>query len=126
MNTVVILGASDKAERYSNRAQKLLMEQGFSVVPVHPTLETVEGVPIVHILADVPRHPDVLTVYVNPEHSAALVDDIRAVAPKTVIFNPGTEHPGLESDLTASGIRVIRACTVTLLVTGQFKSIIIS
>lgn len=122
MKTVVILGASDKPERYSNKALLLLKEKGYDVVPVNPTLETIEGIPVVHALSDVARHPDVLTVYVNPERSAALADDILALSPRVAIFNPDTENDALESRLAEAGIRIVRACSVVLLTTDAFES----
>lgn len=121
MKTVVILGASDKSERYSNKALLLLKEKGYDVVPVNPTLETLEGMPVVHALADVARYPDVLTVYVNPERSTAMADQMLALAPRVVIFNPDTENDALESRLTAAGIRIVRACTLVLLKTDAFE-----
>jgi len=119
--TVVILGASDREDRYSNKAQKLLMERGYSVIPVHPSLSTVEGVPVTHSLPDVPRYPDAVTVYVNPGISSGLGGELEALAPKAVIFNPGTENPELEARLGRSGIRVVRACTIVLSRIGQFE-----
>ena len=109
MKTVVILGASDKPERYSNKALLLLKEKGYDVVPINPTLETIECIPVVHALSDVARHPDVLTVYVNPERSTALADDILALSPRVAIFNPDTENDALESRLAEAGIRIVRA-----------------
>ena len=40
-HTVVILGASDQSERYSNMAMKLLMRHGYRVIPVHPKLNEI-------------------------------------------------------------------------------------
>ena len=125
MKTVVILGASDKPERYSNKALLLLKEKGYDVVPVNPTLEMIEGIPVVHALADVARYPDVLTVYVNPERSAALADDILALSPRVAIFNPDTENDALESQLAVAGIRIVHACTLVLLKTDTFESTVI-
>ncbi len=125
MKTVVILGASDKPERYSNKALLLLKEKGYDVVPVNPTLEMIEGIPVVHALADVARYPDVLTVYVNPERSAALTDDILALSPRVAIFNPDTENDALESQLAVAGIRIVHACTLVLLKTDTFESTVI-
>ncbi len=123
MKTVVILGASDKVERYSNKAQKLLMEHGYAVVPVHPTLGMTEGVPVVHSLREVPRNPDVLTVYVRLETSSELGEEILLLLPKAVIFNPGTENPELERKLEEARIRVVRACTIMLFSTGRFERV---
>ena len=49
--TVVVLGASDKPDRYSNRAVRLLKAEAYRVIPVHPTLDTVEGLAVRHGLA---------------------------------------------------------------------------
>lgn len=119
--TIVILGASDGEERYANKAQRLLMERGYRVIPVHPSLASVEGIPVTHNLGDVPRRPALLSVYVNPSVSADLADDILALRPKVVIFNPGAENPELETGLLEAGTRIIRACTIMLLTTGRFE-----
>lgn len=121
MKTVVILGASDNPERYSNKAFRLLVEKGYRTVPVNPSLDTLDGVPVVHSLTDVPENPDVLTVYVNPLRSTDLTDDILALAPKTVVFNPGAENPSLVARLREAGIVTIEACSVVLLTTGRFE-----
>lgn len=120
--TVVILGASNRKERYSNRAQRLLTEHGFHVVPVHPTQMEIEGLPVTHDLGDIAPEPDVLTVYVQPAISSRFSDTIIALHPKVVIFNPGTENPELEQRLTDMRSHVVHACTIMLLTTGQFGS----
>ncbi len=124
MKTVVILGASDKPERYSNKVLLLLVKQGYAVVPVHPTLDTISGIPVARELSAVTPGPDVLTVYVNPERSTSLMAEIIALAPTVAIFNPGTENEILESALIEGGTRVIRACSLVLLTTGRFGSVI--
>jgi predicted CoA-binding protein len=120
MKTVVVLGASDKPDRMSNTAVTLLAEAGYRVIPVNPTIDAIGDIPVVHSLAEVPEEPDVLTVYVNPERSGMMEDDIIRLAPGTIIFNPGAENDGLEARLAENGIRILRACTVVLLKTGRF------
>lgn len=117
---VVVLGASHKPERYSNQAIRLLLEHGHAVVPVNPRLDTAEGLPVAHALADIDGAVDTLTLYVGPERSAPLADDIVKLRPGRVIFNPGTESAELEARLDAAGIPHEQACTLVLLRTGQF------
>lgn len=121
MKTVVILGASDNPKRYSNKVFRLLREKGYRVVPVNPSLDAIDEVPVIHSLSEAPRNPDVLTVYVNPLRSAELVDDILALSPKVVIFNPGAENSALDLRLHQTGIRTANACSVVLLTTGRFE-----
>ena len=117
---VVVLGASHKPERYANQAIRLLLEHGHEVVPVHPRLDLAEGLPVAHRLGEIEGAVDVLTLYIGPERSALVADDIVKLHPGRVIFNPGTESDALEARLDAAGIPHERACTLVLLRTGQF------
>jgi predicted CoA-binding protein len=117
---VAVLGASNKPERYSHQAVKLLAEKGHAVFPVHPALTTIDGVPAFKQLADIPFPIHTLTMYVGPERSTALATAILTARPQRVIFNPGAENPGLAQQLQLVGIDVCHACTLVLLRTGQF------
>jgi hypothetical protein len=117
---VVIVGASDNPERYSHRAQLLLKQHGHEVVPVHPKLAQIEGVPVVADLSAITGPVDTVTMYVGPAISAGLGDKLAALKPRRVIFNPGTENAVLEQQLSAAGIACEEACTLVLLNTGQF------
>jgi len=119
---VVVLGASDNPERYSNQAVRLLIEHAHDVIPVHPTLKSVEGLPVSAELGDISGEEkiDTLTVYVSPGVSAKLADSIMTLKPGRVIFNPGSENPELIEQLEANDIPVEEACTLVLIRTGQF------
>ncbi len=52
---VIILGASDKEDRYAYRALKLLVRKGHSVFPVNPNLESIEEIPVYKNMLDVKR-----------------------------------------------------------------------
>lgn len=117
---VVILGASPKRERYSNVAQRLLMEIGRIVIPVNPAQATIEGVDVTPRLSAVQAPVDTVTMYVKAEISEQLTDDLIRLKPRRVIFNPGTESPSLATALRARGIDVIEACTLVLIRTGQW------
>ena len=117
---VAILGASNKPERYSNQALRLLAEKGHAVFPVHPALAEIDGHRVFPSLAAIPAPIHTVTLYVSPAHSSGMADALLAAQPSRVIFNPGTENPELEEKLAATGISVIRACTLVLLRTSQF------
>ncbi len=118
--TVAVLGASTKAERYSNRAVKMLKEHGHDVIPVAPAGGEVEGLEAVTGLADIPVKVDTLTVYIGPERQGAVLDSIIELNPSRVILNPGTESDATKGALQSAGIPFQEACTLILLSTGQF------
>ena len=117
---VVILGASDKPDRYAHKAQLMLAEHGHEVVPVHPRLQSIEGVSVVPDLSAVTGSVDTVTMYVGPAISSGLTEKLIALKPKRVLFNPGSENPTLASALNAAQIATEEACTLVLLRTGQY------
>jgi predicted CoA-binding protein len=118
---VVVLGATAKPERYANQAIRLLREKGVSpITPIHPKLSESEGLPVTNRLTDVRQPIDTLTLYVGSSRLQPMIDDILAIRPRRVIFNPGTESPALQQALDEAGIPWEEACTLVLLRTGQF------
>ncbi|MEK6548110.1 MAG: CoA-binding protein [Bacteroidota bacterium] len=116
---VLVYGASTNSARYAYIATKLLLEKGHEVFLVGIKKGEVEGISIQHnqpIIPDI----DTVTLYVGPQHQQDLLVYIKQLAPKRVIFNPGTENPALMSELIKQGIQVEEACTLVLLHTGQF------
>ena len=43
MATVAVIGASNAPHKYGNKAVRAYLRQGWTVYPVNPTEETVEG-----------------------------------------------------------------------------------
>ncbi len=119
--TVVVVGASPKQDRYSNKAQNLLREYGHTVIPIYPTYKEIDGVATCPTLKDVAAKVDSVTLYVNPQRGEAMIDDILALRPNRVIFNPGTESEKMQAAFAAAKIEAINACTLVMLRTDQFE-----
>ncbi len=117
---VAILGASDHSARFSYKAQKALIEAGYTPILVNPRLTEVEGVTCYPDLSACPGPIDTVTVYVRPEILTGLVDSILQAAPRRVILNPGSEDQAVTARLQAAGIRVEVACTLILLSGNRF------
>ena len=117
---VAVIGASNKLVRYSYQAVKLLAEKGHAVFPVHPAISEIDGMPVFKRLANISVPIHTITVYLAPERSAALADEILAARSKRVIFNPGAENPALAQRLQETGVEAMNGCTLVLLKTNQF------
>lgn len=116
----MILGASNDPERYSYKAQKLLKLYNHPTIPVNPDATELQGDPVVKDLSTYKDPVDTVTIYIRPSILQTLVDDLIALNPRRVIFNPGTEDPELETKIADAGIEVNEACTLVMLNTGQF------
>lgn len=117
---VVVVGASEKPDRYANMAQQHLMDSGYRVAPVAPRGDTVLGVPILRDLVDCSDPVDTVTLYVGSARVPSLLKSLLRVRPRRVIFNPGTENEEVRQELESSGIETLEACTLVMLRAGQF------
>ncbi|MCB1102469.1 MAG: CoA-binding protein [Kiritimatiellae bacterium] len=118
---VVVVGASPKPERYANRAIRLLLEHGHDVIPVHPAVDSIEGVAVMPRLSGITGPVDTVTLYVSAAISTTMEEALIKLQPGRVIFNPGAENPGLQAALAANGIDTEDACTLVLLHSNQFS-----
>lgn len=115
----LVLGASEKTERYSNIAIKMLREYGYPVVAMGLREGQVMDVPISKIpLKDITV--DTVTLYLNPQNQLPHYQYLLSLNPRRIIFNPGTENPELIELVHQKGIETLEACTLVLLSTGQY------
>lgn len=120
MEKVAVIGASPREDRYSNKAMRMLKEYNHTPVPVAPRYEEIEGEAVYQRLEDIPEKIDTVTMYIGPKRQDVFIDDIIKLAPRRVIFNPGTENREAEEKLKGAGIEVQEACTLVLLRTNQY------
>lgn len=115
----LVLGASVKEERYSNKAIRWLREREIPVIAVGRSEGQVLDVPIVKdIPADTAVHT--VTMYLNEKNQAQWQDRILALKPKRIIFNPGAENAAFSQEAEKAGIETLDACTLVMLTTKQF------
>ncbi|MBS1590167.1 MAG: CoA-binding protein [Bacteroidetes bacterium] len=115
----LVLGASENPDRYSNKAIKQLRAHGFEVVAIGHKIGKVADVEIgIEPIAF--SNIDTVTLYLNPTNQKPYYDYIKALKPRRIIFNPGTENEELERILAQTGVNTMEACTLVLLSTGQY------
>jgi predicted CoA-binding protein len=115
----LVLGASVKPDRYSNKAVRLLRSFQHDVLAVGAATGQIEDV---RIEKEFPENDRVhtLTLYLNPDLQKQYYENIIALKPLRIIFNPGTENEELKTLAEKAGIKTEDACTLVLLNTGQY------
>ena len=115
----VVLGASSKIDRYSNRAVKQLIAHGHQVIPIGFENEKINGLQIETALLPI-ENVNTISLYLNPKRQEAYYDYILSLNPKRIIFNPGTENKDLEQLAKKLNIETIEACTLVMLSVGNY------
>lgn len=112
----LVVGASPNPARYSHLAINRLLSHDQPVMAYGLRAGEVEGVPIeTDQQAFLGKEIDTITLYVGSRRQEPLMDWIVQLAPRRVIFNPGTENPVFEQKLREAGIEVVIACTLVML-----------
>ena len=118
--SVAIIGASHKPHRFAYKAQQMLMQRGHTVFPVSANGRTILDVVGYRSVLDIGESVDTVTLYLNPQRHQPIQDEILAIKPRRIIFNPGTESRQLMQAYNAAGIETLEACTLVMLQADLF------
>jgi uncharacterized protein len=112
MKTVAIIGASNDRAKFGNKAVRAFLRQGYTVFPVNPNEDQVEGLPAFRNVRDVPVRPEKISVYVPPAVLRQVLPDIAARGCDELWLNPGTESDEVLAEAERLGLKVIQACSI--------------
>ena len=90
--TIVVVGASNKPEKYSHEVGSYLKEQGYHVIPVNPTEEEVLGERAYNTVDQVPEHIDVVDVFLRAEKTPQIAEDAVRAGAKALWLQEGIEN----------------------------------
>lgn len=112
MKTVAIIGASANPHKYGNKAVRAFLGQGYTVYPVNPASETIEGLPVFKTIAALPVRPELVSVYLPPEITLKVLPEIAARGCDELWLNPGTESDDVLAEAERLKLNVIQACSI--------------
>ncbi|MBI5395431.1 MAG: CoA-binding protein [Verrucomicrobia bacterium] len=110
--TIAIIGASANREKFSNKAVRAYLEQGYDVYPVHPTEEAIEGLQVYRSVVDIPAALDRVSFYVPTTVGLRVVEEVARKGCKELWLNPGADSPDLYERAQALGLNPIVACSI--------------
>jgi predicted CoA-binding protein len=109
---VAVIGASNRREKFGNRAVRAFIEQGYTVVPINPHEREIEGLRAYASVLDVPGPIDMASFYVPPEIGVRVIEDVAKKGITEVWLNPGSESDALIARARILSIQPIVACSV--------------
>lgn len=117
----LIVGATPNPSRYAYFAANRLVSAGISFIPIGIKGGEIFGEKIL----DLRSKPDLenihtITLYIGPANQEEWIDYLIGLAPKRIIFNPGTENPIFFQKAKAAGIQTMHACTLVMLSSNQY------
>ena len=110
--TVAVVGASANRAKFGNKALRAFQAQGYRVIPINPNEREVEGIETYASVLDVPGPIDMATVYVQPDVTLRLLDELAQKGIHEVWVNPGAEDDEVMAEARRKGLNVIFACSI--------------
>jgi len=108
--TIAIIGLSDKPDRPSFQVAKYLISQGFTVIPVNPTIDSVFGLNSYQNFSDIPSNIkiDIVDIFRKSDQVLPIVEEIVKSNQNPVIwFQDGTQNLKAEKLAQESGLQII-------------------
>ncbi|MBN1629968.1 MAG: CoA-binding protein [Thermoleophilia bacterium] len=110
--SIAIVGASTDRSKYGNKAVRAFAQGGWTVYPVNPSADEVEGLRCYASIADVPGPIDRISMYVPAKIGRRMLADIAQKTPREFFLNPGSEDEELVAEAKAAGLDPIQACSI--------------
>ena len=114
--TAAILGASADRAKFGNKSLRAHAAQGYDVYAVNINGGVVEGERAWRTLAEVPvERLNRISVYLPPEVTLRVLDEIAAKGCDELWLNPGSDNPEVLRKAEALGLNAIRGCSIVSL-----------
>ena len=110
-----VIGANNDADKYGNIIYKRLKAEGFTVYPVNPMYDEVEGDRCYPNLASLPEAPEVLDMVVSPKRGRAFIEEAAELGIKNIWLQPGTYDQDLMSLIKEKGLVGLQSCVLVAL-----------
>ena len=109
LKNIAVVGVSKNEEKPSHQVPKYLIEHGYNVIPVNPTLTEVLGRRSYPSIADIQERIDIVDIFRKSEDISAVVDDVlkKKDGIKVLWMQLGIYNENAEKKTKENGIDVV-------------------
>ena len=110
--TIAVVGMSDTEGKAACSIPRILIAQGWDVIPVNPNHATIAGLTSYPTLADVPRHVDLVNVFRRSEETPQVARDAAAIGAGGIWLQAGIRSDEARAIAQDAGMNYVQnACS---------------
>jgi len=113
-----VVGASEDRSKFGNKVLRCYLANKKNVIPVNPKVGSVEGIPTVASVSDLPDAVKSISVITPPLVTEQVVEAAIARGITSIWMQPGAESPTAIQRCKVAGINVIADHSCILVVLG--------
>jgi predicted CoA-binding protein len=102
-----VVGASRDKQKYGYMVYRTLKDAGYTVYPVNPNAETIDGEDVYPLLDNCPERPDCVVTVVQPEVTFEIVRRSGHLHIPYMWLQPGSESLACINEIQAQGIQAV-------------------
>lgn len=106
--TIAVVGLSSNPAKISFQIAAYLKSQGYRIIPVNPTADTILGERAYPDVLSIPEPVDVVQIFRRPEDVPPVVEQAIQKGAKAVWMQEGITHPEAAAKAEAAGLWVIQ------------------
>lgn len=113
-----VIGASDDRSKFGNKVLRCYLANKKTVIPVNPKAASIEGIPCVASVSDLPDTVKSISMVTPPAITEQVVEAAIARGITSIWMQPGAESATAVERCKAAGINVIADHSCILVVLG--------
>ena len=110
-----VIGATENPKKYGNMIYKKLKKRGYTVYPVNPNVNLVDGDACYPDLSSLPQVLEVIDMVVSPQIGMAILEESARLGIKDVWLQPGTFNDELLTLIKKLNLNAVQACVMVAL-----------
>lgn len=111
---IAVYGLSSDISKTSRQIADFLVEKGFNVVGVNPSIDSAGKIDVYPNLKSIPHKIDIVNVFRRSEDIPKLIDDVLAVNPKALWLQQGIRNDNAVKSVSENGIITIQDKCITV------------
>ncbi len=105
--TIAVVGLSPHPYRDSYHIAEYLLDAGYRIFPVNPTIDTVFGLPAFASLLEIGQPVDIVDVFRRPEHVPQIIEEASRAGARALWMQLGVDSPVAVDRAVAAGLQTV-------------------